>query len=435
MDRVLPRCLEAEVAVIGCIFDYPDKAFQALSILDTEDFFFRKNKVLFKAIKELTTQGKDANHIAVKDYLENKQLEFDAEHLYSLEEGGGIPSMLDSHARMVKEKSTLRQLITLCKQKENACYDSQDSASNLIETIQEKLCDISLDHVQKIKKDLVKSPNEWVGDLIQNVEHAFEYPDEKVKEAITTSYKDLEQYTGGARNVNILSAYSGIGKTALALNMAVQYAVKSRIPTLYLNYEMAIQELSNRVVSILSNQKYKSIETGIYEGEHVADIEKVRKAYSELGEAPLYLTHNDGKSVATSISLIEKYALTHKIKMVFVDHLLDISPDDQSFKETEYITFGRYIQMFKEVCSKHNIKLWILVQQGRSDNRGTSLGVQGSIKILQKADQFLVMSQSYDKQSTYLTLDKNRHGSYPFKWKLPFNKDTQKIESNWQLTK
>lgn len=433
--REEPKSEETEAHILGNILNTPSTIYQALSILDVEDFYFSKNRAIYKAMKELSVKGKEPCYITTKDYLETKKINYDPLYLSKLDEVGGVRSMLENECKIVKNKSTIRKVINLFIKKLNECYRS-DEALEVINSTHEKLCDINMDHTQKTKKDLVSAPNEWVSEAIQSIEHSIENPNIEREGEIKTTYKDLEEYTGGARSINVISAYSGYGKTALALNLATQYAVDQKIPTLYLNYEMAKQELSNRVVAIVSGQAYKDIEGGSYRGEQAKGIKDVREALTKLTESPLYLTGKEAKNITTTVSLIEKFALSSNIKVVFIDYLGEIFHDSLSAKESEYITFGRYIALLSDVCDKYGIKLWLLVQQGRGDNKGKADGVQGSIKILQKADQFIVLDRSYDKEKTYIQLEKNRHGSYPYRWEIPFDKSTLRIKANnWKSIK
>jgi len=97
---------------------------------------------------------------------------------------------------------------------------------------------------------------------------------------------------------------------------------------------------------------------------------------------------------------------------------------------SEYITYGRWIQLLKGTCQKYGIKLYILVQQNRM-NKESSEGVGGSYKILQKADQFILLYRR--RNGVYMKLDKNRHGPYPFTWVMTFSKSNQRMSIKREL--
>ena len=428
-DRLEPHSEEAEENLLASVLGNPGQAHRALATLDEGDFYQLANRKIYRAIKDITESGKDPDYINVKDWLKVRQIE-DHGALDKYDEMFGLADIIESSARMIKEKSSLRKLIRLGDKISNDCFTGSRDAEEIIEEQQTELCGISLDHTQKTKKNLVLTPEEYSANAISRAEKLFNNPEIIKEEELLTGFKELDRVTGGAKDVNIISASTGVGKTALALNLALEFGVKQKIPTLYLNYEMAITQLSNRLISIISGVRFRAVETGRYEGT-AKDFQKVCEASEELKNSKLFITDNDSKTINTTLSLIEKYAISFGIKVVFIDYLGDMAMDKLgSLEGSEYITYGRWIQLLKGTCQKYGIKLYILVQQNRM-NKESSEGVGGSYKILQKADQFILLYRR--RNGVYMKLDKNRHGPYPFTWVMTFSKSNQRMSIKREL--
>ena len=422
-NRLEPYNEDAETNLIASVLSNPDQAHRALSTLDENDFYYLYNRKIYRAIKDITENGKEPDYLNIKDWLKVRQIE-DNDNLEKYDEIFGLSDIIESSARMIKEKSSLRKLIRLGERISNDCFTGTRTAEEIIEDQQTELCEIFIDYTQKTKKNLVLSPSEYSANAISRAEKLYQNPDVIKEEEILTGLDALDRITGGAKDINIISASTGVGKTALALNLAIQFGVRKNIPTLYLNYEMAINQLSNRLISIISGVRFRSIETGKYERAS-EEFDKVCEASKKLKESKLFITDNDAKTINTTLSLIEKYAISHGLKVIFIDYLGEISMDKLgSVEGSEYITYGRWIQSLKGTCQKYGIKLYILVQQNRMDKESSD-GVGGSYKILQKADQFILL---YEKnRKVIMKLDKNRHGPYPFKWYVKFDKSNQRM--------
>ena len=424
-NRLEPYNDEAETNLIASIISNPDQAHRAMATLEESDFYHLHNKKIYRAIKDIAENGKEPDYLNVSDWIKTRQYEVNGE-LEKYDESFAPPGIIESSARMIKEKSSLRKLIRLSEAISNDCYTGTKQAEEIIEENQTELCEISIDHTQKTSKNLVLAPEEYVDIAMQRAEKLFKNPEALKEETILTGLKELDEVTGGARDVYIISATSGVGKSALALNIAVQFGVRQNIPTLYLNYEMGGEQLSNRLLSIISGVRFKSIEDGKYE-RPAEEFHKVREASKELKKSKLFITDNDAKTINTTLSLIEKHAISHKIKVVFIDYLGDMAMDKLgSVEGSEYITYGRWIQVLKGTCKKYDIKLYVLVQQNRL-KKESSDGVGGSYKILQKADHFILL-YAVGNNKVRMKLDKNRHGPYPFVWEMNFNKPNQRME-------
>jgi len=223
----------------------------------------------------------------------------------------------------------------------------------------------------------------------------------------------------------VISASTGIGKTAFALNLGVRIGIFQKIPTLYVNCEMNLEELTIRLQGILSGIPSKIIKMGRYSDHH--PWQKIPEASQKTSDGKLHLTDNQPKTINTIISLIQKYKAQHDIKVVILDYLGEIEPTKEELRESEYLIYGQWVQRLKGVCTSLDIKLVLLAQLNREGDREVSKNkIAGSWKIAQKADVFMILG--VDKKGRhFLRIDKNRNGPAPVTINLSFDKETQRI--------
>lgn len=426
--KPLPENQDAEKSVLSSVFRNPNSLFTATGVLSEKDFVSQRNRIIFGAMIDLSQQrGTRIDFISVADYLRQKGLLKDAgdvEYISELEDYVPTSAAIAHHSQLVKEKSTLRELVKAGQELYENAWNGTADPKELIASIQKQVFDLSLSSEGGNGTKHVLSPKEWAQESFNNATEWLEDP--RTVRGIATGMNRLDMILRGLKDVNIISASTGVGKTALGLNWAVNIAIRQNIPCLYLNYEMNREELELRIQSILSEIPINNIFCGQYNEKY--PFAKIGKTSELISGGKLFLTGNQPKNINTSIALIHKYAAQEKIKVVFVDYLGEIEPDAFAEKEnSEYRTFGRWVGMLKNVCTSLGVKLVLLAQlnrEGEDNPRLASVG--GSWKIAQKADVFLIIKN--DKKDGYgIYIAKNRNGIEKKTVDIHFDKDTQRI--------
>jgi len=427
-SKPLPENPEAEKSVLGSVFRNSNALFTATGILSTKDFYSPRNRIIFEAMVALSQKkGVRIDFISLSDHLQQKGF---------LEKAGGVAyiseledfiptsSAIAHHAQLVKEKSILRELAKAGQELYENAWDGTEDPKELIAKIQKQVFDLSLSCEGGNEIKHVLSPKEWAQESFDNATEWLENP--QTVRGIATGMDRLDKTLKGLKDVNIISASTGVGKTALGLNWAVNIGIQQKIPALYLNYEMNREELELRIQSILSGVPINNIYSGQYNDKY--PFAKIAETSVRISEGKLFITPNQPKNINTSIALINKYVAQEKIKVVFVDYLGEIEPDSIAEKEnSEYRTFGRWVGMLKNVCTSRGVKLVLLAQMNREgENKPRLSKVGGSWKIAQKADVFLIIKN--DKKAGYgIYVAKNRNGIEKKTVDIHFDKDTQRI--------
>jgi len=243
--KPLPENMVAEKSVLGSVFRNPNALFTATGILSERDFYSPRNRIIFQAMIDLFQQkGVRIDTLCLADHLQQKGLLTDAggmEYLSELEDFIPTSAAIAHHARLVKEKSILRELAKAGDELSTNAWEGTADPKELIANIQKQVFDLSLSSEGGNGTKHVLSPKEWAQESFDNATKWVEDP--RTVRGIATGMIRLDMILKGLKDVNIISASTGVGKTGLGLNWAVSIGIQQKIPCLYLNYEMNREEL------------------------------------------------------------------------------------------------------------------------------------------------------------------------------------------------
>jgi len=417
---------DCEQAIIGCILMDNSKIYQAISVINENDFKDPVNRIIFKKLKELILSEKfeEVDAVLLKNSLP-KQKNIHPNYLINCINQTPSAASIGGYFGKVKENSTklsLQNFFTASTKGVKECNGNfrkwLDQTEYSFKTILESF------RKQDIKK--ASSPTEYAQEARELYKNYKDNPG--VVRGIKTGFPKLDRIMKGLKTLNVLSASTGMGKTALALNMAENIALIQGIQTLYINYEMEKDDLIRRIISSVSGVESDRILYGKYNTGEWENVNEIIDLLESIGT--LHVTGNEPKDINTTCSLIHHYKNKYDIKIVFIDYLGEIEPDSLAISEKmEYITYGRYTQQLKNVCSRLDIKCVLLAQLGREGEENPKRSnIQGSWKIVQKADTFLILYYQEDSNIYKLKIAKQRHGVYPFEISYIFKKQIHKFE-------
>jgi len=422
---------DCEQAIIGCILMDNSKIYQAVSVISENDFKDPVNRIIFRKLKELILEKKLENVDAV--LLKNslpKEKNIHTKYLVDCINQTPSSASIGGYFGKVKENSTklsLQNFFSVSGKEVQSCNGDfrkwMDRTEYCFKNIMESY------RKQDIKK--ASSPSEYAQETRELYKNYKDNPN--TIRGIKTGFDRLDRVMKGLKPLNILSASTGIGKTAIALNMAENISLMQGKHILYINYEMEKEDLIRRIVSSVSEIESDRILYGKYNNGEWENVNEIINLIETMGT--LHITGNEPKDINTTCSLIHHYKNKHNIEVVFIDYLGEIEPDNLAISEKqEYLTYGRYTQTLKNVCSQLDIKCVLLAQLGRTgEDKPKRANIQGSWKIPQKSDVFLILYYDEKNENYTLKIDKQRHGIYPFEISYTFKKQIHKfkeIESN-----
>ena len=278
VGRIPPHDVEAEQAVLGAMLLDKDAVIDAIDVLHAEDFYREENKLIFSAMIALNARSEPIDIITVKDELVSLgKLEVCGGIEYIAELSDKVPTTANTekYVKIVEEKSILRSLIKTSNELVDLGYDQSLEVDEVIEKAEKSVFDLLKNRNQKgytpIKDVLVETFSE--------IEKLYNQ-----KDAITgvpTGFIDLDYKTAGLHGSELIlvAARPAMGKTAFALNIATNAAVRAKVPVAIFSLEMSATQLVNRVLASETMIDSNKIRTGKVEEEDLIKISEGLRAF------------------------------------------------------------------------------------------------------------------------------------------------------------
>jgi replicative DNA helicase len=302
-SKELPHDLLAEKSLIASLI-INQAIFDDISDLKIteEDFYDPRLSKIYKAIFELKLLNRPVDYVTLSSILSD---------MNALEQIGGnsfLTSIVDDHmtdtnaygyALITKEKSTLRRIIKTSIEIANEGFEYEGHIKDFIaevETKYFKLTSQSKTHKTKSIFHLVKENIRFLEDTSIGKGEI---------QGLTSGFKELDKYLLGLRSgqLIIIGARPGMGKSALALNMAYHGCNQSNLPALVFSLEMLGEELSMRLLTTLAKVDGKRIRTKDFQP---TDLSQISKATMKLSKMPIYIDDTSAISLMEIMSVCRK---------------------------------------------------------------------------------------------------------------------------------
>ena len=419
LGKIPPNDVDAEQAVIGSMLTDKDAVIAAIEVLKEEDFYREDNKTIYSAILNLYNRSEPIDIITLKSELTAMGM-FDKiggfEYIVGLPEKVPTTANVEKYINIVKEKSELRRLIKTANEIIEQGYDPTENIDDIMNNAEKKIFNIMQDKDQKgyspIKDVLVDTFTE-LEQLYNRKQHVTGVP---------TGFIDLDYKTAGLHNSDLvlIAARPAMGKSAFALNLATNAAVKANVPVVLFSLEMSKEQMVNRILCSEAMVDSNKVRTGKIDDE---DWIKLANTMGELSEAPIYIDDTPGISINEIRAKCRKLKLEKNIGMVVIDYLQLVqgsSKRSQGSREQEISEISRSLKILAKEINVPVIALSQLSRapEQRPDHRPMLSDLRESGAIEQDADivMFLYRDDYYnedseDKGLAEVILAKHRAGS------------------------
>ena len=395
-----------------------DAVISAVEVLKEEDFYREDNKAIYEAILNLYNRSEPIDIITVKSELESMG-KFDQvgglEYLAELPEKVPTTANAMKYVKIVEEKSTLRQLIKTANEIIELGYNPTVVVDVIMEGAEKKIFNVMQDKNQKgyepIKDVLVESFTK-LEELYNRKQHITGVP---------SGFIGLDYRTSGfhGSELILIAARPAMGKTAFALNIATNAAVRANVPVAIFSLEMSKEQLVNRVLCSEAMVDSNKVRTGKLEED---DWTKLAGAIGPLSEAEIYIDDTPGINITEIRAKCRKLKLEKNIGMVVIDYLQLIqgSGKRNGSREQEISEISRSLKILAKELDVPVIALSQLSRaaEQRPDHRPMLSDLRESGAIEQDADivMFLYRDDYYNEDSekkgiAEVILAKHRGGS------------------------
>lgn len=402
IGKVPPHDIEAEQAVIGSMFTDKEAVSSSIEVLKEEDFYREDNRLIYSAMLNLYNRAEPIDLITVKSELELMG-KFEQvggfEYLAELPEKVPTTANIAKYIKIVEEKSVLRNLIKTANEIIELGYDTTEEVENIMESAEKKIFNLMQNKDQKgyrpIKDILVDSFTQ-LEELYNRKQHITGVP---------TGFTDLDYRTAGLHGSEfiLIAARPAMGKSAFALNIATNAALRGNAPVAIFSLEMSKEQMVNRILCSEAMVDSNKVRTGKLEDE---DWAKLAEAIGPLSETGIYVDDTPGISVMEIRAKCRKLKLEKNIGLVVIDYLQLIQGSNRTrggSREQEIAEISRSLKILAKELDVPVIALSQLSRavEQRPDHRPMLSDLRESGSIEQDADivMFLYRDDYYNEDS------------------------------------
>ena len=393
MARVMPSNKEAEMSVLGVSFIDNSLVDKICEEVNSDMFFDEKNKFLFEAIEELHKNGIPVDIGMVKEELDKKKrlisvggIEYISEVIDSVITSANLSYYID----ILKEHATRRNLINAATEIVTEAYEEQD-VTTILDNAEKNIL-----NVVKVRtvKDFIP-----IHEILRRAQVKLEElaKSKKLITGLETGFYDFDRITTGFQpgELIILAARPGMGKTALALNMATYAAMTTEKAVAIFNLEMPAEQLVNRIISAQGGIDAYKLQTGQMQER---DWKRYNEAMNNLAETNLYIEDNSGVTVAEIKAKCRRLANMPKgLGLVVIDYLQLVTTGNKRI-ESRQVEVSEISRSLKTMALELGVPVIALSQLSRSAEKRESnmpmladLRESGSIE--QDADMVLFINR------------------------------------------
>ena len=401
LGKIPPHDIEAEQAVLGSMLADSEAVNAAVEVLKEEAFYRDDNRVIYQAIINLYNKSEPIDILTLKDELESMN-KFEQvggyEYLASLPDKVPTTANVQKYIKIVEEKSILRNLIRTANEIIELGYNPTEDVEDIMDGAEKKIFDIMQSKNQKgyspIKDVLVESFTK-LEELYNRKQHITGVP---------TGFSELDYKTAGLHGSELIlvAARPAMGKTAFALNIATNAALRGNAPVAIFSLEMSKDQLVNRILCSEAMVDSNKVRTGKLEED---DWIKLAGAIGPLSESEIYIDDTPGISVMEIRTKCRKLKKEKKIGLVVIDYLQLVQGSNKRIgsREQEISEISRSLKILAKEINVPVIALSQLSRavEQRPDHRPMLSDLRESGAIEQDAGivMFLYRDDYYNKES------------------------------------
>lgn len=399
--RVMPNSVETEQAVISSILLDKDVMSDVADILVAEDFYHSEYRTIYQAMSKIYSENRPVDLVTVLEELKTMNVPPEICSLDFMRDiSNVVPTSVNAkqYARIVKEKSILRNVIKVNEAIMDECYAGRESADAILEETEKQLFKL----LQSRGAEELTPIKDVVMEAINRIEAASKQSGSVT--GIPTGFTDLDYRTAGLQpsDMILVAARPSMGKTAFALNLAAHAACRKHITTAIFSLEMSKVQLMNRFLAMESGVSAQNMRTGnLSDGEW----EKLVEGAAILGDSGLIIDDTPGISISDMRSKCRKIKLEHEnLGLIIIDYIQLMTSSSRS--ESRQQEVSEISRSLKALARELNVPVIALSQLSRAveqrpDHRPMLSDLRESGAIEQDADvvMFLYRDEYYKKDT------------------------------------
>ena len=414
--RIPPHSVEAEQSVLGSILLDKEAMISVSETLVPEDFYKEAHKVIYESMLKLYNSQSEIDLITLTDELRDQGYLDDIggiANITSLSTVVPTTSNIKYYVNIVKEKSISRQLISAANDIINLGYDGSAKVEYVLENAEKKIFDISQERATNDFQPI----NQVISEALSMLEKLYEEKNDVT--GLTTGFRDLNKKINGLQRSDLLliAARPAMGKTAFALNLVQNAALKGDASVAVFSLEMSKEQLVQRMIASQSTVELKKIKTGTLADN---DWPRITDGMAILSGAKIHIDDTPGIKISELRSKCRKLKIEKGLDLVLIDYLQLMEGEGQNeSRQQEIAKISRSLKILaKELdCPVVALSQLSRAPEQRADHRPMLSDLRESGSIEQDADivMFLYRDEYYNpdtekKNIGEVIVAKNRHG-------------------------
>ena len=414
--RIPPHRVEAEQSVLGSILLDKEAMISVSETLVPEDFYKEAHKVIYESMLKLYNSQSEIDLITLTDELRDQGYLDDIggiAYITSLSTVVPTTSNIKYYVNIVKEKSISRQLISAANDIINLGYDGSAKVEYVLENAEKKIFDISQERATNDFQPI----NQVISEALSMLEKLYEEKNDVT--GLTTGFRDLNKKINGLQRSDLLliAARPAMGKTAFALNLVQNAALKGDASVAVFSLEMSKEQLVQRMIASQSTVELKKIKTGTLADN---DWPRITDGMAILSGAKIHIDDTPGIKISELRSKCRKLKIEKGLDLVLIDYLQLMEGEGQNeSRQQEIAKISRSLKILaKELdCPVVALSQLSRAPEQRADHRPMLSDLRESGSIEQDADivMFLYRDEYYNpdtekKNIGEVIVAKNRHG-------------------------
>jgi replicative DNA helicase len=365
IERPLPHNLEAERSILGAVLLDNHSLNAAMEKLRSDDFFLPQHRQIFERMIQLAEKQQAIDVITLMDDLSRRgDLESAGGVAYLSQLADGLPraTNVEHYARIVKEKAVLRNLAFSAAAIQEQALAAGDDADVILDRAESTIFQIAED---RVRAGLI-GVKELVRDNFERLERIFS--EGRRITGLPTGYPGLDNETAGLQpsELVILAARPSMGKTALALNIAENVAVRNREPVAVFSLEMSKESLLLRMLASEARVDAHKFRTG-----HMGrdDWNKITRALTSLGDAPLWIDDSASSTVLEMGAKARRLKRDRGLSLMIVDYLQLVVPSNTGRGTNRQEEVSSISRALKGLAKELKVPVVVLSQLTRAPER------------------------------------------------------------------
>ncbi len=398
-DRVPPQSLESERALLGALLLKPDAVHDVSDLIHPDSFYAEKHRLIFGTMRELTERGEPIDQLSLSERLHSQGLlERSGGRSYLAELAGSAPAPgnFSHYADLVSRKFLMRSLIDVAYGITESAYDDSRETMEVLDEAEKGIYAIgnaSASHKFTAIADTIHLAWERI--------EALSHREDGIR-GVPSGFPMLDNLLSGFHpsDLVILAARPSVGKTALALDIARNAAVRHNVPVGIFSLEMSSEQIIDRMLSAESFVNSWSMRTGQIKSEE--DFGRIRDALETLSKAPIYIDDKPGNNILAMRAVARRLKRERGIGLIIVDYLQLMTPTNTKASDSMVQQVTEISRSLKNLARELEVPVIALSQLSRDvEKRGgkprlSDLRDSGSIE--QDADVVMFIHRD-DKSS------------------------------------